>query len=52
MTMPFFAVGHAQGGVAHLAGLLTEDGAQQALLGGQLGLALRGDLTDQDVAGA
>ena len=35
------AVGHAQGGVAHLAGLFAEDGAQQALLGGQLGLALR-----------
>ena len=45
------AVGHAQGGVTHLAGLLAEDGAQQALLRGQLGLALRGDLTDQDVAG-
>ena len=45
------AVGHAQGGVTHLAGLLAEDGAQQALLRGQLGLTLRGDLTDQDVAG-
>ena len=44
------AVGHTQGGVADLAGLLAEDGAQQALLGGQLGLALRGDLADQDVA--
>ena len=43
-------VGHTQGGVADLAGLLAEDGAQQALLGGQLGLALRGDLTDQNVA--
>ena len=46
------AVGHLEGGVAHLAGLLTEDGPQQALLGGQLGLALGGDLADQDVAGA
>ena len=45
------AVGHTQGGVTHLAGLLAEDGAQQALLRGQLGLTLRGDLTDQNVAG-
>ena len=44
------AVGHAQRGVTHLAGLLAEDGAEQALLSGQLGLALRGDLTDQNVA--
>ena len=35
------AVRHLEGSVAHLAGLLAEDGAQQALLGGQLGLALR-----------
>ena len=35
------AVGHLEAGVADLAGLLTEDRAQQALLGGQLGLALR-----------
>ena len=45
------AVGHAQGRVAHLAGLLAEDGAQQALLAGQLGLALGRDLPDQDVSG-
>ena len=45
------AVRNLQGGVAHFAGLLTEDGAQQALFRGQLGLALRGDLADQDVAG-
>ena len=45
------AVGHTQGGVADLAGFLTEDGAQQALLGGQLGFTLRGDLADKDVAG-
>ena len=36
--------------VANLARLLTEDGAQQALLRGQLGLALRRDLSDQHVA--
>ena len=35
------AVGHLEAGVADLAGLLTEDGPQQALLGRQLGLALR-----------
>ena len=45
-----FAVRHAQRGVAHLARFLTEDGAQQALLGSQLGFALRGDLTDQNIA--
>ena len=39
-------------GVADLAGLLTEDGPQQALLGGELGLALGRDLADQHVAGA
>src|SRR5699024_9529175 len=37
--------------VAHLAALLVEDRAQQALLGAQLGLALRRDLADEDVAG-
>ena len=45
------AVGHLERGVADLAGLLTEDGPQQALLGRELGLALGGDLADQDVAG-
>ena len=45
-------VGDLEGGVADLAGLLAEDGPQQALLGGLLGLALRGDLADQHVAGA
>ena len=45
------AVRQAQRGVLHLAGLLAEDRAQQALLGGQLGLALGRDLADQDVAG-
>ena len=42
---------HLQRGVAHLARLLAEDRAQQALLRGQLGLALGRDLADQDVAG-
>ena len=46
------AVGHLEAGVAHLAGLLTEDGPQEALLGGELGLALGGDLADEHVAGA
>ena len=46
-----FAVRHLQGGVADLAGLLPEDRTQQALLGGQLGLTLRGYLADEDVAG-
>ena len=45
------AVGHLHRGVAHLAGLLAEDRPQQALLGRQLGLALRGDLADEHVAG-
>ncbi len=37
--------------VAHLARLLAEDRAQQPLLGGELGLALRGDLAHEHVAG-
>ena len=45
------AVGQAQRAVLHLAGLLAEDRPQEALLGGQLGLALGRDLADQDVAG-
>ena len=45
------AVGHLERGVAHLAGLLAEDRPQQALLRRQLGLALRRDLADEDVAG-
>ena len=44
------AVRQAQARVLHLARLLTEDRAQQALLRGQLGLALGRDLADQDVA--
>ena len=46
------AVGHAQGGVADFAGLFAEDGAQQALLCGQVGFALGRHLTHQNVAGA
>src|SRR2546430_5261679 len=44
------AVWHPQARVAHLARLLTEDRAEQALLRRQLGLALRRDLAHQDVA--
>ena len=46
------AVRHLKGGIADVVGLGTEDGAQQALLGGQSALALRRDLADQDVARA
>ena len=42
---------HLQRGIADLSCLLAEDGAQQALLCGKLGLALGGDLADQIVAG-
>ena len=45
------AVRHLQRGVTDLTGLLTEDRAEQALLRGQLGLALGRDLADEDVAG-
>src|SRR5699024_12670622 len=44
------AVRHLQGGVADLAGLLPEDGAQQTLFRGQPGLTLGSDLADEDVA--
>src|ERR1035438_8403923 len=44
-------VRHLQRGVADFPRLLTEDRAQQPLLGSQLGLPLRGDLADQDVTG-
>ena len=52
MTLPVSPCGTFRRGVADLAGLLTEDRAQQALLRRELGLALRRDLADEDVAGA
>ena len=42
-------MGHLERGVANLAGLLTEDRAEQALLRGQLSLTLGGYLADEDV---
>src|SRR5207342_3860358 len=45
------AVRDLERGVAHLARLLAEDRAEQALLGGELGLALWRDLADEVVAG-
>ena len=42
----------AQRRVAHLARLFAEYSAEQTLLGGKLGLALRRDLADEYVAGA
>ena len=47
----FLAVRDLERGVTDLARLLLEDRADQLLLGGQLGLALRRDLADQQVAG-
>ena len=44
-------VRHTEGGITHLTGLLAEDGTQEALLGRQLGLALRGNLAHQDITG-
>ena len=44
------AVGNFERGVAHFARLLAEYCAEQTLLGGQIGLALRSDLADQNVA--
>ena len=52
MTTPPSPCGHLERGVADLARLLLEDRADQLLLGGQLGLALRRHLADQQVAGA
>ena len=40
----------AERAVADVAGLLAEDGSQELLLGGELRLALRRDLADEDVA--
>ena len=47
-----FAMRHAQGRIAHLAGLFAEDGAQQALLRSKLRLALWRDFTYQNIARA
>src|SRR6266700_4686115 len=44
------AVRHTQARIANLARLLAEDRAQEALLRRKLGLALRRDLANQDVA--
>ena len=44
-------MGHLQGGVTDFSGLLAKDGPQQPLLCSQVGLALRGDLTDQNITG-
>ena len=46
------AVRDLERGVADFSRLLAEDGAQQALLGGQIGLALRRDLADQNITAA
>ncbi len=44
-------VGNLERGVANFARLLTKDRSQQSLFGRLLGLALRGDLSNEDVAG-
>ena len=46
------AVRYTQRAVTHLACLFTKDGAQQTLLGSQLGFALRSNLAYQDITGA
>ena len=50
MTMPLHARRDAERAVADVAGLLAEDRAEQLLFRGELGLALRRDLADEDVA--
>src|SRR6478672_10671963 len=45
------AMGQAEARVLYLAGLLAEDRPEESLLRGQLRLALRGDLADEDVTG-
>src|SRR5256712_1447449 len=49
--LPVLARRQAERGVLHLTRLLTEDRPEQSLLGGELGLALRRDLADEDVLG-
>ena len=51
ITTPIDARRNAQRGVADVAGALAEDRAEQLLFRRQLGLALRRDLADEDVAG-
>ena len=46
-----FAVRQTERGVARLSCLFAEYGAKQSFLGSEIGLALRGDLTDKDIAG-
>ena len=45
------AGGNGQRGVLHVRRLFAEDGAQEALFGGEFGFGLRRDLADEDVAG-
>jgi hypothetical protein len=47
---PFDARGADEGRIAHVAGLLAEDRAEQLLFRRELRLAFRRDLADQDVA--
>ena len=48
--IPFFAVRNAERSIAHVSRLLAEDRAEKSFLGGKLGLSLRSDLTDENVA--
>ena len=50
MILPEMPGRNAQRRVLDVLGLLAEDDLEQALLGGQLLLALRRDLSDEDVA--
>jgi hypothetical protein len=50
MTTPGHAGRHLERAVLHVLGLLAEDRGEQLLFRRELGLALRGDLADQDVA--
>ena len=45
-------MGNAEGGVAHVFGLLAEDGTQQAFLGGHFRLTLGRYFAHEDIAGA
>jgi hypothetical protein len=46
------AMRYAQRGIAHIACFFAEDGAKQALLRRQLGLALGSDFANEDIAAA